>query len=324
MGDVSPELLAFAVEHTADAVIMTDTRTRILYVNPAFTRITGFEPDELIGRNPGVMSAGKTSRDYYERIWAVILERGWWRGEFVDRKKSGEEWVASLSISAVRDRTGKVLAYVGIATDVTEVKRLQVRLKQAGLDAITMLAVACEAKDETTGNHVRRIEQYARLLARKLGLSETEAEEVGYSSIMHDLGKLHVPDEILQKPGPLSTAEWVAMRRHPADGRAILRPNAFFELARQIAGGHHERWDGTGYPDGLKGEEIPLGARITAVADVFDALSTRRPYKPPWPTEACLAELRALSGKALDPKAVESFIALVETGEVQAVRERYP
>jgi len=321
---VLPEVSRFALEHAADAVMITDTDSVIRYVNAAFTRLTGYEADEVIGRKPKIQGSSATTPEDYRRIWSAVLERGWWRGEIVNRRKSGEEWTAALSISRVIDADGGLLAYVGIATDISEVKRLQERLREAGLEAIHMLAVACEAKDKTTGNHIARVRHYAWHLARELGIDEAQAEEIAYSSIMHDVGKLHVPDAVLMKPGPLADDEWKIMREHPRDGMVILRKHPFYQLAREISENHHERWDGTGYPRGRRGGEIPVAARIVSVADVFDALTTRRPYKKPWPVDEAIAEVKGLSGRAFDPDIVTAFLNLAKRGVVAGVLDQFP
>jgi putative two-component system response regulator len=324
MSTLPIEIYRYALAQTADSVMITDVDHRIRYVNRAFTRITGFEPEEVLGKTPRVLRSGRTPWTTYRRLWSAVARQGWWRGEFVNRRKNGEEWYSSLSISVVNDEQGDPVAYVGIATDVTEMKRLEMRLKHAGLEAIYMLSVACEAKDESTGSHIARVREYSQALALELGLSPEEAEEIGYSSIMHDVGKLHVPDEILRKPGPLSKEEWVQMRRHPGNGRVILRHDEFYEIARQIAENHHERWDGMGYPAGRQGEEIPLAARIVTVADVFDALATRRPYKDPWPEAEAVDEIRRQSGRAFDPRVVDAFLRLHAAGTISAIRRQFP
>lgn len=195
--------------------------------------------------------------------------------------------------------------------------------QEAHKNAMFMLAAAVEARDGLTGSHLRRVQAYAESLARHLALSEEMINEIGYSSILHDVGKLLVPDEILGKPGKLTDEEWVEMRRHPAHGSDILGDRDFFRMARDIAKCHHERWDGTGYPAGLRGEEIPIAARITSVADVFDALTTRRPYKEPWSDADALAEVRRLSGSSFDPVVVGAFLELHESGAVADVRAAF-
>ena len=194
--------------------------------------------------------------------------------------------------------------------------------KEAHKNAMFMLAAAVEARDGLTGSHLHRVQRYAVAIGRQLGLSEDDLEELSYSSVMHDVGKLLVPDAILGKPGKLTDEEWTEMRRHPEYGAQILGDRGFFETARSIALCHHERWDGTGYPAGLKGDEIPVAARITSVADVFDALTTERPYKQAWTDEASLDELRRLAGRSFDPQVVDVFLGLYTSGEIARIREQ--
>ena len=182
------------------------------------------------------------------------------------------------------------------------------QLQEALREGLKMLALAAEAKDDSTGDHINRIQKITAEICRGLGLPREQCDLISFSSIMHDVGKIHIPDNILKKAGPLSPEERRIMQTHTAAGEKILGENAFYETARQIARSHHERWDGTGYPDGLKGEEIPLSARIVAVADVYDALTHERPYKAAWTMEKALSEMRSLSGALFDPIILDIFM----------------
>lgn len=324
MTGLPPEAYRFALENTVDAVVITDMSSVIQYVNPAFTTVTGFSAEEALGDKPRILRSPHTTLETYQSMWSTILSGGWWRGEIVNVRKSGEEWHSYLSISQIRDGEGIPFAYVGIARDISEMKHMQFRLKEAGLEAIYMLSMAAEAKDEVTGSHVRRVQHYSEALARRLGFPEAAIEEIGYSSMMHDIGKMHVPDAILQKAGPLTHEEWEHMVKHARNGVAILRGKPFYGSARDIAANHHEKWDGSGYPEGKKGEEIPLTARIVSVADVFDALTTRRPYKRAWSEEEALTELVRQRGTSFDPTVLDAFIELWNEGVVAQIRKRFP
>lgn len=183
------------------------------------------------------------------------------------------------------------------------------QLRQANMSAIYMLAVAAEAKDADTGLHVRRIERYAAELARTLGVGERIASEIGYSSILHDVGKLHTPDVILKKPGPLTAEERLTMQEHTMAGERIISTDPFFATARSIARHHHENWDGTGYPDRLAKEAIPLAARIVHLVDVYDALTSARSYKISWSAERAMDHIRQSAGGMFDPELVKAFEA---------------
>jgi response regulator RpfG family c-di-GMP phosphodiesterase len=183
-------------------------------------------------------------------------------------------------------------------------------LEQTVRCGILMLAKAAEAKDDQTGGHVHRIQQLAESICIGLGMTTEEAEAIGLAAIPHDVGKIHVPDHILRKPDRLSADEWEIMKAHTRTGAAILGNHPRFRTAGEIARSHHERWDGRGYPDGLAGADIPEAARIVAVADVFDALVSRRPYKDAWPIARALAEIECLAGSAFDPAVARAFLAV--------------
>ena len=186
-------------------------------------------------------------------------------------------------------------------------------LRETRLQIVQRLGRAAEYKDNETGMHVIRMSHFSKLLALAAGHSPAWAEDLLNAAPMHDVGKIGIPDAVLRKPGPLDAAEWDTMRRHPEIGAEIIgdHPSGLLQLAREIALAHHEKWDGSGYPRGLAGEAIPVSARIVAVADVFDALTTRRPYKEPWPVQDALDHITAQAGKHFDPALVALFVPLV-------------
>ena len=188
-------------------------------------------------------------------------------------------------------------------------------------ETLLRLAKAGEYRDEGTGNHVLRIAHYSRLLAEALQLSQRICEDIELAAPMHDIGKVGIPDRILLKEGPLDEREMEIMKEHPVIGYEILKdsPSRYITLGAEIALSHHEKYDGTGYPNGLKGEDIPLAGRIVAVADVYDALTTRRPYKDAWPIEDAVAYIRNASGTHMDPDVVEVFLEnLDKVTEIQS------
>jgi HD-GYP domain-containing protein (c-di-GMP phosphodiesterase class II) len=196
-------------------------------------------------------------------------------------------------------------------------------LKDAYLDTIFRLAVAAEYKDEDTSAHIHRMSLYSAIIAEGLGLSPEEVESIRYASPMHDIGKLGIPDAILLKPGKLTADEFKVMESHTLFGGKILE-NAKADLLRaseQIALTHHEKWDGSGYPRGLQGENIPLCGRIVALADVFDALTSKRCYKPAFPLEDSLRIIREGKGRHFDPKVVQAFEA--NMAKILAVKAQF-
>ena len=186
-------------------------------------------------------------------------------------------------------------------------------LRETRLQIVQRLGRAAEYKDNETGLHVIRMSHFSQLLALAAGCSPAWAEDLLNAAPMHDVGKIGIPDAVLRKPGPLDADEWDTMRRHPEIGAEIMgeHPSGVLQLAREIALAHHEKWDGSGYPRGLAGEEIPLSARIVAIADVFDALTTRRPYKEPWPVQEAMNHIAAQAGKHFDPALVALFAPLL-------------
>src|SRR5205085_1204241 len=182
-------------------------------------------------------------------------------------------------------------------------------LEAARREVLDRLARAAEHRDDDTHEHAMRIGSISEALARELHLDLTTVEDIRRAAPLHDIGKIAVPDRILSKPGKLDTAELREMRRHPDIGAMILSGGraSVLRMAEEIARTHHERWDGNGYPFGLSGDQIPLAGRVVAVADVFDALTHRRPYKDPWPVDRSAEEIRAQRGRHFDPDVVDAF-----------------
>lgn len=194
-------------------------------------------------------------------------------------------------------------------------------LEKSYREAILMLGHAGHYNDTDTGAHIWRMAAYARALALACGWDIESSNRLELAAPMHDTGKLGVPQAILRKPGPLDAQEWVVMRTHPQVGFDILSKSQapVFQLAAQVSLRHHEKWDGSGYPGGLQGQAIPQSARIVALADVFDALSMKRPYKDPWPIEKIVAYIQAHAGAHFDPELVAVFMGILpEILEIQA------
>ena len=186
-------------------------------------------------------------------------------------------------------------------------------LEQSHREAILMLGHAGHYNDTDTGAHIWRMAAYARELALAGGWSEERSLQLELAAPMHDTGKLGVPETILRKPGPLDAGEWVVMKTHTRIGHDILSKSEapLFQLAAEVALRHHEKWDGSGYPDGLQGATIPESSRIVAVADVFDALSMKRPYKEPWPLDRIVETIKQGAGAHFDPDLVRVFIRIL-------------
>lgn len=203
------------------------------------------------------------------------------------------------------------------------VKERTKELNDTRLEVIHRLGRAAEYRDDMTGFHIIRMSRYSQLLGLAVGMDETEAETLLNASPMHDIGKIGIPDYVLLKPGKLDPDEWKIMKTHVDIGVEILAgsDSVLMNMAAEVAQNHHEKWDGSGYPCGLVGEEIPITGRVVAVADVFDALTTERPYKKAWPIEEAVEFLREQKGKHFEPKLVELFIEILP--DILNIREQY-
>ncbi|HEX8054632.1 MAG TPA: CHASE2 domain-containing protein [Thermoleophilaceae bacterium] len=225
--------------------------------------------------------------------------------------ESGTVLAVTAPITAALVGTGG-MTVVSHLRETLERRRVARELRVSQLEVIHRLSAAVESRDEETGLHVERISWFAQRLALRSGSNAAEAELIGRASALHDVGKISIPDHVLLKPGKLDPAEWELMKSHTTAGAAILAGSSspFVQMAETIARTHHERWDGSGYPAGLAGEEIPLAGRICGICDVFDALLSRRPYKDPWRLDRALAEIERLSGSHFDPRLVVDFLEI--------------
>jgi len=197
------------------------------------------------------------------------------------------------------------------------------QLKEAKLEVISCLGRAAEFKDNETGMHVIRMSYYSRIIAESLNLNSEWVDMLYNSSPMHDIGKIGIPDHVLLKPGKLDDGEWEIMKKHVTYGVEILEGHQsdLLKMAVEIAETHHEKFDGTGYPNGLVGENIPLTGRIVAISDVFDALTSERPYKKAWSTEKAVAYIEEETGKHFDPQIVDAFKSCLS--EILVIKEQY-
>lgn len=237
--------------------------------------------------------------------------------------KMGEEASGVLLIGEMRSENRepftpeKLSLAKGIADQTAAaLQRVQLfsNLEQAYLETVLTLANAVEAKDTYTKNHADNVSRMAVLVGKELGLPDNELEDIRYGGVLHDVGKIGVPDSILNKPGKLNDEEWVQMRAHAAIGADILKPVPRLAGAADIVRYHHERYDGNGYPDGLAGEDIPVGARILTTVDSYSAMVDRRSYKAARPHEAAVTELKRCAGAQFDPRTVDAFLGLFDHG----------
>ena len=216
--------------------------------------------------------------------------------------------------SIIQDRADWLARQVYVATQQVVAREQETLLR---------LAKAGEYRDEETGNHVVRMARYSREIADELGFSAKECDEIEYAAPMHDIGKIGIPDKVMLKPGKFEPDEWKVMQQHTIIGHSILSnsQSRYIQTGSVIALNHHERFDGTGYPNGLSGKDIPLVARIVAVADVYDALVSKRPYKQPWAVSDAQDYLTKHAGSQFDPTCVEAFFARLD--KIQGIQKSF-
>jgi putative two-component system response regulator len=249
--------------------------------------------------------------------------------DFISKPVDKMELLARVrSLLKVKDYNDLMLNYrKELESEVTarteQLKQALERIKIASLDTIYRLSVASEYKDKDTGAHIKRMSRYSAAVARRMGLDENTTETILYAAPMHDLGKIGIPDQILMKPAKLAPAEWKIMKMHTVIGAKILQGSdaEFIKLGESIALSHHEKWDGSGYPNGDKGLEIPIAGRIVAIADVFDALTSKRPYKEPFTIEKSLAIVKEGRGTHFDPDVVDAFFDIQD--EILNIKKQY-
>jgi len=222
----------------------------------------------------------------------------------VDSSSADDLTVAYRRLSAAYQQT---LRYA------EDVRRLYQQVQRAIYQSLLGLANALEAKDPYTRGHSERVGAWSRSVAAALGLPPSDVDMIGQAGLLHDIGKIGIPETVLRKPGELDPDEWAVMRNHPLIGAQIVAPFDFFAAGALMIRHHHERCDGTGYPDGLVGDEIPIGARIITVADVYDALTSNRPYRAARSHSTAVETLTAGAGRVFDEDAVTAFIGLLQS-----------
>jgi putative nucleotidyltransferase with HDIG domain len=221
-------------------------------------------------------------------------------------RKPDAEWLAFLTTLA-----GQAAIAIDNVTLFSDLQRSNMNLKIAYDTTLEGWSKALDMRDRETEGHTERVADMTILLAREVGMNEDDLAQMRRGALLHDIGKMAIPDAILLKPGTLTAEEWTVMRQHPVYAHDLLWPIEYLRPALDIPWCHHEKWDGSGYPRGLKGEQIPLAARLFAVVDVWDALRSDRPYRQGWYDDQVQEYLRAESGKHFDPRAVDLFLGII-------------
>lgn len=311
-----------AIEQSS-SYIRTDPKGVITYLNNTHEHLTGYAKDELIGSTHKRLRDAATPSATYRELWDTIREKRIWKGIIKNRTKTGECIFLDTIIVPILDKNEEIREYMGIQYDVTELLLLQEDIVDTQREVIYKMGEIGETRSKETGNHVKRVAEYSRLLAIKAGMSEEDADLLYAASPMHDIGKVGIPDSILTKPGKLDDGEWEVMRSHCDIGFNILKKSErpILKAAAIISYEHHEKWDGSGYPRRLKEKEINVFGRITAIADVFDALGTKRVYKEAWELDTVLEYFQNESGKHFDPELTKLFLENIS--EFLLIRDKF-
>ena len=307
-------------ENASDMIARLSTDGHILYVSPACETILGYAPHELTGalsfdliHVKDISSIKELFKGKeYDTTRTVTYQALHRDGHFV--------WLETSARAILDRKTDSVSEIQTASRDITERKKAEkalqdahVHLQEAYQRTIEGWVRALDLRDRETEGHTQRVTELTIKVARTLGFSEEELTHIRRGALLHDMGKMAIPDDILQKPGPLNEVEWERMRRHPMYAYDMLSPIAYLLPSLDIPFCHHERWDGSGYPRGLKGEEIPLVARLFSIVDVWDALSSDRPYRKKMPRWEVVSYLREKSGILFDPKLVDIFLSVIDT-----------
>jgi len=310
-------------ESSNDAILLISDHA-VFDCNPAALRLFGALDKEELFVHPGDLSHaaqpdGSDSRQAMDDKIESTLENGVERFEWLFRGGGDKEVYTDIVMAAyplehrsvvqasLRDITDYMAARRELIRLHNDLRQSHEELKRAYSTTIQGWAQALELRDAETEGHSRRVVPLTVRMARALGVDGEELLHIERGAILHDVGKMGIPDSVLLKPGRLTDEEWVVMRRHPGYARDMLAKIPYLHNALDIPYSHHERWDGTGYPQGLAGEDIPLSARIFAIVDVWDALSSDRPYRQGWPTDKVMEHIHSQSGKHFDPALVELF-----------------
>ena len=294
----------------SNIVSRTDVDGVITYVNDMFCKISGYSEAELLGKKHNIVRSKNTPRKIYKNLWETITQKQVWHGQIENKAKDGSSYYVESTIVPIVDEDENIVEYLAIRHNVTDIVTIHKELELTQKEIIYKMGEVGESRSQETGNHVKRVAEYSKLLALLSGLGEKNANLLHTASPMHDIGKVAIPDSILKKPGKLTDEEWVVMKQHSEIGYRILKNSSrpILKAAAIVAYKHHEKWDGTGYPNGLKGEHIHIFGRITALADVFDALGSDRCYKKAWELDRILDLFKEERGKHFDPKLVDLFL----------------
>jgi len=300
------------VQNLSDIITVHTADNITTYESPSTSKILGYAPGFFIGKTPFDFIHPEDQARIKAVLESVLAQPGREaRNEYRLKHANGEYvYIESVAINLLNNPS--VNGLVITSRDITERKRAQAELQAAYEATIEGWSRALDLRDKETEGHTQRVTEITMRMARTMNIPEDELVHIRRGALLHDIGKMGVPDNILLKPGPLTEEEWVLMRRHPDYAYQMLYPIEYLRGALDIPYCHHERWDGSGYPRGLKSTDIPLSARVFAIIDVWDALCSDRPYRKAVPEPQVLQYIREHAGDHFDPSLVDAFMACLD------------
>ena len=313
--------LRTVIDAVPDVVFAQDGDGRIRMANRSTATILGRSVEEIVGQKHSDLTPRTDDVVELERQIHAVLDTG--EPNSVERCVShpvtGDDCWFLTRVFPLVPHHGRDTEALVVATDISELKRAEDAARRAQQELLTRLAEAAEFRDEDTGQHTRRVGRLAAEIARLIGLSPPQVKLIEQAAPLHDVGKIGIPDAILLKPGPLTREEFEIVKTHTLIGAKLLsgRLSDVMGLAEQVALMHHERWDGSGYPSGLREDETPALVRVVWVADVVDALGHARAYRPAWPLDLIIAELRKQRGRKLGPECVDACLELLSAKDAR-------
>jgi len=307
----------------SNIVSKTDKNGLITYANKKFCDVSGYTEEELLGRSHNIIRHPDVTKSFYHDLWKTIYAKNVWQGIIRNQSKDGKSYYVDSFIMPILNRSGEIDEFISVRHDVTEIFELKDEFEMLQKEMILKIAELGESRCQETGQHVERVAKYSYLLALLYGLPQKECEILKEVSPLHDIGKVAIPDGLLLKPGRLCKEEFEIIKLHAQIGGEIFEKSkhAIFQAAAIVAKEHHEKWNGTGYPKGKKGEEIHIFGRIVAIADVYDALIHDRVYKRAWSEEAVLSFFEEQCGEHFDPSLCRIFLDNYE--QFKEIKDRY-
>jgi len=295
-------------------VSKTDKHGIITYVNDNFCQIAQYTRDELIGKPHNIVRHKDVDADIFKDLWQTIKSGKTWTGIVKNRAKDGSVYWVDASISSIYNDKGELVEYIAMRHNITEMVLQNKEVERTQKELIYRLGESVESRSKESGNHVRRVAHYSKILGLLYGLDEEESEVLFIASTMHDMGKIAIPDSILLKPGKLDKDEFNIMKTHSKIGYKLLAGSnlPILKIASTIAYEHHEHFNGAGYPLGIRENDISIYARIVAIADVFDALISDRVYKKAWNLDKVLELFKNESAEQFDPVLVKLLIENID------------